>query len=100
MYYMYVYIYIYIYIYENLHTHTHTHTNTHTHTGGPELEFVARPPGSPMFAMPEDKVGRSLWRSSMRGLEVDGESTYGSLVDFRFEDNNFFWSPPPEVVVS
>jgi len=69
----------------------------HIKRGGPELEFVARPPGSPMLAMPEDKIGRSMWRSSMRGLETDGESTYGSLEDFRFEDNNFFWSPPPEV---
>ena len=65
--------------------------------GGPLLEFVARPPGTPLPAMPEDKVGRSVWRTSMRGLHTDGESVYGSLVDFRFDDNDFFWSPPPEV---
>jgi Leucine-rich repeat (LRR) protein len=69
----------------------------HVRRGGPLLEYISRPPGSPLPAMPEDKIGRSTWRVSMRGLERDGESVYGSLVDFRFDDNDFFWSPPPEV---
>ena len=61
------------------------------------LEFVARPPGSPMPAMPEDKLGRSQWRTYMRGLHADNETVYGALVDMRFDDNASFWSPAPEV---
>jgi len=69
----------------------------HIRRGGPLLEFVMRPPGSPMLAMPEDKWGCSTWRAYMRGMQQDGESDYGALVDFRFDENDFMWSPPPEV---
>ena len=69
----------------------------HRERGGPPLEYIARPPGSLMPAMPPDKRGVSTWRTSMRGLHREGETVYGSLVDFRFDDNDDFWSPPPEV---
>jgi Leucine-rich repeat (LRR) protein len=71
--------------------------DAHISKGGPELDWILRPPGSPIPCMPEDDKKLYKWREHCGGLEREGESVYGSLLELTSEGNRGMWSPPPEV---